>query len=136
MAFIYHESKFKSQAKPEREKFLWVIPCPICKRKSTSYGYAQAIDATWEQYVEEAGWWFSGRSDFDDAIDFIGWYNHKSIKKLGISKSNVKALYLAYHEGQSGYRNGSYKKKPWLIKVARKVQRRAERYQKQYLNCQ
>ena len=135
MAFIYRESKFKAEAKPEREKFLWIIPCPICKRKSTSYGYAQAIDATWEQYVDEEGWWFSGRSDFDDAIDFIGWYNHKSSKILGISKSNPKALYLAYHEGQNGYRKKSYKKKPWLVKVADEVQKRANRYKKQFIKC-
>ena len=135
MAFIYQESDFLAKAKPDREKFLWIIPCPLCKRKSTSYGYAQAIDETWEQYVEEAGGWFPDRSDFDDAIDFVGWYNHKSSKELGISKSNAKALYLAYHEGQKGYRKGTYKKKPWLVKVAKKVQRRAERYQKQYLGC-
>ena len=135
MAFIYQESDYQAEARPDRENFLWIIPCPICKRKSTSYGYAQAIDETWEQYVEEVGGWFPDRSDFDDAIDFIGWYNHKSSKDLGISKSNAKALYLAYHEGQNGYRKGTYKKKPWLIKVAKKVQRQANKYQGQYVKC-
>ena len=135
MAFIYQESKFRAKAKPDREKFLWIIPCPICKRKSTSYGYAQAIDKTWEQYVEEAGGWFPDRTKFEDAIDFVGWYNYKSSKELGILKSNAKALYFAYHEGKNGYRKGTYKKKWWLVKVAKEVQRRAKRYQEQYRGC-
>ena len=111
MAFIHQESGFQANAKPDRRKFLWIIPCPICSRKSTSYGYAQAVDETWKQYVKEAGDWLPDRSDFDDAIDFIGWYNHQSNKKLGIARSNAKALYLAYHEGQNGYRNGTFRKK-------------------------
>ena len=135
MAFIYHESHFQSTAKPRREKFLWLFPCPICKRISSSYGYAQAIDSTWEQYIEEAGWWFSSRNSFDDAIDFIGWYNYRSVEILNISKSDVKALYLAYHEGQKGYRKGSYKNKPWLLKIAGYVQLLSNRYKKQYKKC-
>ena len=135
MAFIHQESNFQANGKPEGEKFLWLIPCPICKRKSSSYGYAQAINETWKRYEEEAGGWFPNRSNFNDSIDFVGWYNNQSSKKLDIDRSNAKALYLAYHEGQNGYRNGTYKKKYWLIKVANEVQSWADIYQRQYLEC-
>jgi len=105
------------------------------KRKSSAKGYAQAIDATWEQYVEEVGGWFPNRTDFDDAVDFVGWYNYKSRQILGLSRTNAKALYLAYHEGWGGYLNRTYEKKSWLIKAANQVDSRARRYQMQYLGC-
>ena len=40
------------------------------------------------------------RDDFNDAIDFIGWYNDQSSRRSKISKSDAYNLYLAYHEGQ------------------------------------
>ena len=71
----------------------------------------------------------------EDALDFIGWYNHKSHKQLGLSKWNARELYLAYHEGRSGYRRGSFKKKPKLLKVADKVARTADEYGVQLKQC-
>ena len=97
MSFIYQESGYDAYSKPERKKIFGIIPS--WKRKSSAEGYAQAIDATWEQYVKEAGGRFSRRSNFKDAVDFVGWYNSKSKRHLGISRTNAKALYLAYHEG-------------------------------------
>jgi hypothetical protein len=47
----------------------------------------------------------------------MGWYMHKSYKRNGISKSDVYNQYLAYHEGHSGFRRGTYKRKKWLIKL-------------------
>jgi hypothetical protein len=44
-------------------------------------------------------------------------------------------LYLAYHEGRSGYKNGSYRAKPWLLTVAEKVQKQSDKYNDQYLGC-
>ena len=132
MAFIYQESSFRQKVKAERRKLLWIIPW---KRKSSAKGYAQVIDGTWEQYVVAAGGMFSQRTDFDDAIDFVGWYNAQSQKKLGISKSNAKALYLAYHEGWGGYKRGSYKKKGDLLKIADRVGKRASMYKAQYKKC-
>lgn len=99
MAFIYKESSYRGKVKAPRTKLLWVIPW---KRKSSAEGYAQVLDGTWKQYVNEAGGIFSQRTDFDDAVDFVGWFNAKSHEKLGISKSNAKDLYLAYHEGWGG----------------------------------
>ena len=132
MSFIYQESGFRANSRPDREKLLGLIPW---KRPSSARGYAQAIDATWHQYVEEAGDWFPNRNRFEDSVDFIGWYNYKSQQVLGISRTNAKALYLAYHEGWSGYYNRNYEKKPWLIKTAKNVEKRARRYQTQYLGC-
>ena len=51
-----------------------------------------------------------------------------SNKELGISKQDAFRLYLAYHEGHGGYRKQSYRSKDWLIDVARKVDRQAQRY--------
>ena len=132
MAIIKQESSFISYAKPRRKKLLGFIPW---KRQSSAKGYAQAIDGTWDMYLKERGSWFRSRSDFDDAVDFIGWYNSKSVKQLKIKKTNARDLYLAYHEGRAGYKKGSYKVKPWLLAVADKVQRQSNKYNDQYLGC-
>ena len=132
MAFIKQESSFRSNAKPERTKLFGFIPW---KRKSSSKGYSQAIDGTWKLYLKERGSWFKDRNDFDDAVDFIGWYNHKSHKELKIGLTNARALYLAYHEGWSGYRKGSHRTKPWLLSTADKVHYQYERYDSQYKSC-
>ena len=132
MAIIKQESSFVANAKPGRTKLLGFIPW---KRKSTAKGYAQVLDSTWEMYLDDQGRWFKSRSDFDDAVDFIGWYNSKSIKQLKIARNNAKALYLAYHEGRGGYKKGSYWLKPWLLVVASKVQKQADSYNLQYQRC-
>ncbi len=132
MAIIKQESSFIASAKPGRTKLLGFIPW---KRESSAKGYAQAIDGTWELYLKDRGSWFKSRNDFDDAVDFIGWYNSKSVKQLKIEKHNARALYLAYHEGRGGYRRGSHRTKPWLLVVADKVQRQSDRYNLQYQKC-
>ena len=132
MAIIKQESSFIAAAKPGRTKLLGFIPW---KRESSAKGYAQAIDGTWELYLKDRGSWFKSRHDFDDAVDFIGWYNSKSVKQLKIEKHNARALYLAYHEGRGGYRKGSHRTKPWLLVVADKVQRQSDRYNLQYQKC-
>ena len=45
MAFIYQESKFIDDARPPWQWFMWIIPMG---RASSAYGYAQALDGTWE----------------------------------------------------------------------------------------
>ena len=132
MAIIKQESSFIAAAKPGRTKLLGFIPW---KRESSAKGYAQAIDGTWELYLKDRGSWFKSRNDFDDAVDFTGWYNSKSIKQLKLEKHNARALYLAYHEGRGGYRKGSHRTKPWLLVVADKVQRQSDRYNLQYQKC-
>ena len=132
MAFMHQESRFVATAKPPRKKIFGVIPGP---RPSDSYGYSQAKKSTWDWYQRSTGNYGADRDDFGDAIDFIGWYNNVSHKELGISKQDAFRLYLAYHEGHGGYRKQSYRSKDWLIDVARKVDRQAQRYNSQLQEC-
>lgn len=132
LAFVHQESRFKNDAQPERPYLFGIIPLP---RRSSAYGYAQAKDAVWGEYKKATGSLFASRENIYDAMDFIGWYNHLSHKKLGISKKDAKRLYLAYHEGRGGYQRKTYLKKPWLIKVADKVARQAKIYRQQIKHC-
>ena len=132
VSIVYQESSFKSDARPPRRKLLWIIPW---KRLSTAFGYAQAIDATWARYQRDVGSVDADRTNFADAVDFIGWYNNHSYTALRISKSDAKSTYLAYHEGHDGYKNRSYRNKTWLVEAAEKVAARADRYRKQLLSC-
>ena len=132
MAFIKQESSFVANARPERTQLLGFIPW---KRKSSAKGYAQAIDGTWDMYLKETGGWLKQRSNFDDAVDFIGWYNNNSAKQLGISRDDARALYLAYHEGVSGFKRGNHRTKPWLLGVADEVNKQSEIYNLQLESC-
>lgn len=133
LAMMYQESSFKHNAAPPMEYFLGFIPIG---RASDAYGYAQAKTMTWDDYVRETGNSWSSRSDFDDALDFMGWFISKTHKINGVSKWDARAQYLNYHEGWGGYRRGSYKSKAWLVKVANKVDARSKRYAAQYKTCQ
>jgi len=133
LAIIYQESRFKYDAKPEMEYFLWIIPIG---RKSNAYGYAQVKDETWDWYIRKSGNSGADRDEFEDAIDFIGWYTNYTQRTLGISKWDAYHQYLAYHEGHGGYKRKSYTKKPWLMDVARKVKKRAKRYSVQLAKCE
>ncbi len=133
MAIMHQESRFVPKAKPKRTKILWVIPGP---RKSSAYGYAQAKTETWKWYKKSSGHRGADRNDFDDAIDFIAWYNSVSIKTIGLKPTDAYSLYLAYHEGHGGFKRGTYKSKTWLIGVANKVQRQATNYRKQLSQCE
>jgi hypothetical protein len=133
MAFMHQESRFVAKAKPPRTRILWIFPGP---RKSSAYGYAQAMDSTWRWYQESSGNGWSSRSNFDDAADFIGWYNAQSSRSAGIDRRDAYNLYLAYHEGIGGYQRGTYKSKPWLMSVARKVSTRANSYTTQLAGCE
>lgn len=132
MAIMYQESGFRYDAAPPMQYFLWFIPIG---RASDAYGYSQAKTPVWGEYVDDTGNWFADRDDFEDAVDFVGWYMNRTSKVNGVSKWDAYGQYLNYHEGQGGYRRGSYKSKPWLMKVARKVEARAKRYSQQYWGC-
>jgi hypothetical protein len=133
MAIIHQESRFKADAKPPRTKCLWIFPGP---RPSSAFGYAQAGNATWKQYLQSTGNRGADRDDFDDAIDFVGWYCNLSHSKCRISKKDAYNLYLAYHEGHGGFNRKTYLKKGWLLKVARKVEKMAQHYKGQLANCE
>ena len=133
MAFIYHESGFRGRAKPPRRYFLGFIPGP---RASDAFGYAQARDNTWNDYQVAAGNWGARRSNFKHAVDFVGWYNDMSYDINAINKDDAYNLYLAYHEGNGGFRSGTYKDKAWLLQTAATVRETATRYSSQLAGCE
>ena len=133
MAFVHQESSFRSDARPPRKYVLWIIPWG---RVSSAKGYAQAQDPAWRDYTAERGSFFRSRSDMEDALDFIGWYNHGTSRQLGIAKTDARNLYLAYHEGRGGYRSGSWKGKPKLQGIANRVAETARRYEAQLQRCE
>ncbi len=100
MATIYQESKFVGNARTPFRYVLGVIPMG---RQSSAYGYAQALDATWEQYQRETRSHRAKRDNIRDAADFMGWYMATSRERLGLSTSDARNQYLAYHEGRGGY---------------------------------
>ncbi|GJL66761.1 MAG: lipoprotein [Nitrospirales bacterium] len=132
MAIMHQESRFIDDAQPPRPWFLGFIPLP---RTSSAYGYAQAQDFTWQEFKSQTGNSGADRDEFDDAIDFIGWYTDGTQKQLKLSKWDAYGQYLAYHEGRGGYARKTYRKKPWLKNVAKKVKRRAMRYNRQLKTC-
>lgn len=132
LAMMYQESSFRHDAAPPMKYFLGFIPIG---RISSAYGYAQAKTQTWDDYIKATGNRWASRSNFHDAIDFMGWFIYKTHQINGISKWDARRQYLNYHEGWGGYRRGTYKSKPWLIKVADRVNARSKRYASQYHTC-
>lgn len=132
MAILYQESKFDSDARTPYKYVLGVLPMG---RQSSAYGYAQALDATWDQYRRETGNRSAKRDNIKDATDFMGWYMNQTREKNGIPLSDAKNQYLAYHEGHTGYARGTYRNKSWLMRVSQKVEDRAEDYRFQLEKC-
>ena len=132
MATIYQESKFERKARTPHRYALGVIPMG---RISSAYGYAQALEGTWDDYQSEVGGRFARRDRITDATDFMGWYMSKSEERNGISKTDARNQYLAYHEGHAGYARGSYNGKGWLLRVSDEVAARAALYQAQLSTC-
>ena len=75
LAIIKQESSFNQFAKPERKKFLGIIPGA---RPSTAFGYAQVTNPTWIWYKSKTGNKNASRANFDDITDFIGWYSEQT----------------------------------------------------------
>jgi hypothetical protein len=132
MAMMFQESSFRQNAKPSMRYFLWVIPIG---RRSSAYGFSQALDNTWSDYKREVRHQEAQRSDFADAIDFMAWFIHKTNRINKVSTANAQHQYLNYHEGWGGYKKKSYRKKRWLIRTSRIVKQRADTYAAQYQRC-
>ncbi len=132
MATIYQESRFRGDARTPHQYALGVIPMG---RVSSAYGYAQALDATWDEYRSETRQRGARRDRIDDATDFMGWYMTKTEERNGVSKYDARNQYLAYHEGHTGYARGSYRAKSWLVRVAGEVGDRAVMYDAQLRAC-
>ena len=132
MAAIHQESKFVGNARTPHQFALGIIPVG---RQSSAFGYSQALDGTWEEYLKATGKRRARRDDIRDATDFMGWYMAETSQRMGIPTSDAASQYLVYHEGRSGYASGSHRSKPWLLAVAGRVQQRAEMYQAQLISC-
>ncbi|MBV2144641.1 transglycosylase SLT domain-containing protein [Falsochrobactrum sp. TDYN1] len=132
MATIYTESGFRPYAKPPRTKLLGFIPWT---RPSSAYGYSQALDGTWDHYKRETGRWAASRSNFADAIHFIGWYHYQSHLKNGIKRTDAYNLYLAYYSGHAGYARGSWRNSATARNGAKRAQAMANRYAAQLRSC-
>lgn len=132
MAIIYQESKFIANARTPYRYVLGVLPMG---RQSSAFGYAQALDATWDGYRRATGRWGADRNDIFDATDFMGWYMNETRDRNGISLHDSRNQYLAYHEGHTGYARGSYRSKSWLLRVSGEVASRADTYRGQLANC-
>ena len=132
LSFILTESNFRPRAKTQKKYFLGIFPTG---RLSSAFGYAQAINSTWEEYQKKSGNRFSSRTDFSDSVDFIGWYANETKRKLKISKADVFNQYLAYHQGHKGYERGAYKSKSNLVNAARRTENNARKFNIQFQNC-
>ena len=132
MAVIYQESKFIGNNRTPIQYIVGVVPMG---RQSSAYGYAQALDATWKEYQRAEGGRGAKRDDIRDATDFMGWYMSQSNEELGIPLTDARNQYLAYHDGRSGYRRGTYRSKSWLVRIADQTAVRAETYRTQLASC-
>lgn len=132
LATIYQESSFVHNARTPHRFALGIIPMG---RISSAYGYSQALDGTWDDYRDATGNRRARRTNIRHATDFMGWYMNRSVELLGIAPEDARNQYLAYHEGHTGYRRGSYNAKPWLLRVASRVAARAEMYERQLAFC-
>ena len=65
----------------------------------------------------------------------MGWYMDGTTQRLGVSKNDARNQYLAYHEGRTGFKRGTYRSKAWLVRVASDVDTRAQTYRQQLRRC-
>lgn len=132
MAMIYQESKFIADNRPPHQYALGVIPTG---RQSSALGYSQALNGTWAEYQAARGGSRADRTDINNAVDFMGWYMTATERENGIPLTDTYNQYLAYHDGRTGWRRGTYLAKPWLMRISGEVRDRAVMYQAQLRNC-
>jgi len=132
LATINVESGFQHNARPPRRKILGFIPA---KRPSSAYGYAQALDGTWDEYRKSSGRFAARRNNFADAAGFIGWYHQQSIRKNGVNADDAYNLYLNYYLGHAGYAKGSWRNNSTAVRSAEKMQKLAMQYDNQLRQC-
>ena len=133
LAFVNKESGFNRWAKPERTKLFKIIPY---KRPSSSFGYSQAIDKTWDQYKNETNNMLALRSRFKDSVMFIGWYINKTHQINKIPLNDSYRQYLNYYLGWGNYANKTYQTDKKAILFARSVQKQSNIYRNQLIKCQ
>lgn len=132
MAMIYQESKFIGNNRTPHRYALGVIPVG---RQSSAFGYSQALDGTWAEYVDSVGSRRARRDNINDATDFMGWYMTLTVQETGVPIYDTRNQYLAYHDGRSGYNRGTWRSKSWLVRIAGEVEARAILYDAQLRSC-
>ena len=133
LAFINKESGFNRWAKPKRKKLFKIVPY---KRPSSSFGYSQAVNKTWELYKNETNNPMALRARFKDSVMFIGWYIKKTNKINKIPLNDSYRQYLNYYLGWGAYAKKIYKTDTKAIIFAKSVEKQSKIYKKQLLGCQ
>ena len=135
MAIINQESNFIATAKSANKK-VFDLSIPFT-HQSSAYGYAQALNASWDSYKKSTKNPYAKRDNMQYATDFVAWFIYRARKYLHLSNSNfhIDNLYLAYHEGINGYRKKYYLQRRGLISVSKKVAKLANIYKKQLQLC-
>ena len=132
LAFVNKESGFNRWAKPKRKKLFKILPY---KRPSSSFGYSQAVNKTWELYKSETENPLALRARFKDSVMFIGWYMKKTNKINKIPLNDSYRQYLNYYLGWGNYSKKTYKTDKKAILFAKKVQKQSRIYKKQLEDC-
>ena len=132
LAVINKESGFKRFAKPKRTKLFKIIPY---RRPSTSLGFSQAVDKTWDLYKKENNKPAALRISFRSSSDFVGWYFWKTNKINKISFTNTRDMYLNYYLGWGAYKNKTYRTDKKAIIFAKSVEKQAKIYKSQLQEC-
>jgi hypothetical protein len=72
-----------------------------------NFGYAQANIRTWNWFLRDTGKTSGSRTDFALSADFVGWHFATMERRIGASRENTVAQYLAYKMGEGGYKRGA-----------------------------
>ena len=72
-----------------------------------NFGYAQANLRTWNWFLRDTRKAVGSRTDFGLSADFVGWHFATMEARIGTSRDNISAHYLAYKMGEGGYRRGA-----------------------------
>ena len=127
MAIMRYESSFIATARPLDAKG---------RRRSSAYGYSQALDGTWKQYKQETGRHKDKRDDFTAAVYFIGWYADKALDvHEELSPYDVTGLYVLYHDGWSSLKDERRELKIHVLETAAKVHKQTLSYHQQLKEC-
>ena len=132
LAVINKESGFRRFAKPPRHRIFKIIPY---RRPSSSLGFSQAVNKTWDLYKKENNKPAAFRISYKSSSDFIGWYFWKANKINKVSLNNTRDLYLNYYLGFSAYKNKAYQTDKKAIIYAKSVEKQAKIYKSQLLEC-
>ena len=132
LAVINKESGFRRFAKPKRTKLFKIIPY---RRPSSSLGFSQAVNKTWDLYKKENNKPMALRISFKNSSDFVGWYFWKTNKINKISFTDTRNMYLNYYLGWGAYKAKAYQHDKKAIIFAKSVEKQAKIYKNQLREC-